>query len=313
MHRNRSVLIVVLTIFCFGCNEKKDLLRQCVLLEDYPSGSALSYLDNRLYLAGDDAPTMLVMNEELQVSGKIRISEIAGGRIPKKIKQDIEGMAVIGSGQKAALLLIGSGSLAPHRNFCQVIQPGSQYKSTYDLRKFYSRLQSEGISQVNIEGAASLPGGIVLASRGSKGFPRNHLVFTGTGFYLQPDSAAFSIVRVGANSDTAVFNGVSGLDYAAGSDKLLMTVSTENTYNSYSDGSIGKSYLWIVNDISTRKRISHINPDRVIDLDKLDARFAGHKIESVCIIKETRQDLLLVLAADDDKGQTLLFKLQLKK
>ncbi len=313
MPRNTFFLITILGGLLMSCDQKEGLLQRTELLVNYPSGSALSFLDNRLYLVGDDAPSILVMDEAFATKGKIRISEISSPRIPKKSKQDMEGMAVLRTGKNVSLLLVGSGSLAPFRNFCQVITPGSNYKSTYDLGKFYRRLGLEGITQVNIEGAAAIPGGVALASRGSKGFPWNHLVFTGNDFYRYPDSAAFNIVRVGTNTDTAVFNGISGLEYAAASDKLLMTVSTENTYNSYSDGSIGKSYLWIINDISTRKKISYINPDRIIDLEQLDQRFAGHKIESVCIIRETRQEWFLVLAADDDKGQTLLFKLQLKK
>lgn len=305
--------ILALGFFLTRCNKNESSLEGTTLLVDYPSGSALSHIGNRIYLAGDDASTMLVMDEHFAVIGKVRVAQGNEQRIPKKIKQDLEAMAVLRTGKKTSLLLIGSGSLAPYRNFCQLILPGSPYKSTYNLGAFYQRLQQQGIQQVNIEGATAIPGGILLASRGSKGFPRNHLVFTGTSFYQQPDSASFSIIRVGTNTDTAVFNGISGLDYAKGSDKLLMTVSTENTYNSFSDGSIGKSYLWIINDITTRRRISHINPDKVIDLDKLDARFQGHKIESVCILKETREELLLALAADDDKGQTLLFRLRLKK
>ncbi len=305
--------IIALGIFVTSCNTEESSLERTTLLADYPSGSALSFIDNRIYLAGDDAPAMLVMDEHFAVTGKVRLVQSNDQRIPKKIKQDLEAMAVLRSGKNTSLLLIGSGSLAPYRNFCQVIMPGSPYKSTYNLGAFYERLQEQGIKQVNIEGATAIPGGLLLASRGNKGFPWNHLVFTGASFYQHPDSAPFSIIRVGTNSDTAVFNGISGLDYAEGSDKLLMTVSTENTYNSYSDGSIGKSYLWIVNDITTRRRISNINPDRVIDLDKLDARFKGHKIESVCILEETRTELLLALAADDDKGQTLLFRLRLKK
>jgi hypothetical protein len=313
MPRYIFFLISVFSGFFFSCDLEEGAVEQSTLLVDYPSGSALSFFDHRLYLVGDDATSVLVMDEKFVVLGKIRISDVSSQRIPKKTKQDLEGMTVIRQGHNASLLLVGSGSLAPYRNFCQVMTPGSSYRSTYDLGRFYSRLHSAGITQVTMEGAATMPGGIVLASRGSKGFPWNHLVFAQPGFYRQTDSATFSIVRVGTNSDTAVFNGISGLEYAVASDKLLMTVSTENTYNSYSDGTIGKSYLWILNDVSTRKRISHLNPDRIIDLEALDPVFAGHKIESVCIIKETRKEFVLVLAADDDKGQTLLFRMRLKK
>jgi hypothetical protein len=56
-----------------------------------------------------------------------------------------------------------------------------------------------------------------------------------------------------------------------------------------------------------------VNPDRMIDLEKMDQRFKGHKIESVCIIRENKKEMQLALVADDDKGTSLLFKVDLKK
>ena len=97
------------------------------------------------------------------------------------------------------------------------------------------------------------------------------------------------------------------------SDMLVLTVSTEDTRNSLDDGAIGKSYLWIINSISSKKRWKAINPDRIIDLDETDPRFKGHKIESVCILKDTRKELHLLLAADNDNGSSSLFKLVVSK
>ena len=302
---------VLCLAFLCSCNGIEPVLKQTNLLADYPSGSALSFMDGRLYLAGDDAPALLMMDEQFNVLSSTVLVETSEKRIPKKVKQDLEAMAIIRSKNIASLLLMGSGS-TEQRRFCQLITPGYR-RELYDLGGFYRRLKESGIKDVNIEGATAIPGGVVLASRGNKSFPWNYLVFTDKFFFKDPDSAAFRLARAGANTDTAFFNGISGLEYAAGSDKLLLTVSTENTYNSYTDGSIGKSYLWIINDITTRKRFTHINPDRIIDLEKVDHRFKGHKIESVCILKETRKDLELVLAADDDNGQTLLFKVVIKK
>jgi hypothetical protein len=45
----------------------------------------------------------------------------------------------------------------------------------------------------------------------------------------------------------------------------------------------------------------------------MDERFKGHKIESVCIIGENKKEMDLVLAADDDKGTTILFRITLKR
>ena len=88
-----------------------------------------------------------------------------------------------------------------------------------------------------------------------------------------------------------------------------MTVSTEDTRNSMDDGAIGKSYLWIIKNITTKKRWKAVNPDKIIDLDAADARFRGQKIESVCITKETNKSLYLTLVADNDDGTSSLFRL----
>lgn len=304
--------VLFFLLMLVSCQKQIVRVQEIKSLPDYPSGSALSFLNGRIYLMGDDAPQLLTLDEQFNITDSTMMVDTPEKRISKKIKQDLEAMAAIQRKDSVFLLLVGSGSTAA-RNFCQVFTPGNKKQQTYDLGTFYTRLKEEGIKEVNIEGAASIPGGLVLASRGNKSFPWNHLVFTDKDFFLHPDSAAFRLVRAGTNSDTAVFNGISGAEYAAGSDKLLLTVSTENTYNSYSDGSIGKSYLWIINDITTRKRLTHLNPDRIIDLEKEDPRFKGHKIESVCIIKETRKDFELVLAADDDEGETLLFRIVVKK
>ena len=120
-------------------------------------------------------------------------------------------------------------------------------------------------------------------------------------------------MKLGASEDTASFSGVSGLDYSFKSDRLFITVSTENTYSSHADGEIGKSYLWIIDYFASKRRLSAINPSRVIDLEELDSRFKGHKIESVCITGETESHYQLAMVADDDKGTSILFQLSISK
>jgi hypothetical protein len=307
-----NVIVMCCLLSILSCNQNQNMLTHSKLIP-YPSGSALSFLNGKLYLMGDDAINMLVLDEDLNVLDSIPMNAYPAERIPKKIKPDMEAITVVRYKKENILLLLGSGSAGPERNVGTLVQPANAQKENIDLSVFYERLRQQGIKDLNIEAVAALPGGIVIASRGNRSFPRNFLVFTSQDFFEKQDSAAIKVVRVGTNTDTSLFNGVSGLDYAAGADKLILTISSENTFNSYEDGSIGKSYLWVINDITNRKRVSHINPDLIIDLDQMDERFKGHKIESVSVIKETRQALHLVLTADDDNGQTLLFKLILNK
>ncbi len=309
--RKNSWVVFVCLFILMACQQPAARLEKIVSLSNYPSGSALAYLNNGLYLMGDDASSLLQLDKDFTVKDSVLImEENVGRRMDKASKPDLEAMTVLSYKKISILLLVGSGSADSLRSVAWLYGPDGKQK--IDLNPFYNRLKKAGIKDLNVEGLTAYPGGMILTSRGNKSFRKNLLVFTSKDFFTNQDSAEIKITAVGVNSDTGVFNGISGADYAKNSDQLLLTVSTENTYDSYNDGVIGKSYLWIINDVS-RKKFTHINPDRIIDLEEIDARFKGHKIESVCIISETRKKMELALAADDDKGETMLFKLTLQK
>lgn len=282
-------------------------------LNNYPSGSGMAYLNGAVYLIGDDANYLLITDTAFNIIDSIGLYESKEQRTPKQLKQDLEGAAVVWSSRAQKLLLVGSGSLAPYRNTGWLIDPATKQKMQLDLKPFYDRIKKEGIEAINIEGVTSIPGGIVLSSRGNKSFAANHLIFTANEFWNKQDSAAIKIIKVGTNTDTASFSGVSGLEYSKESDQLLLTVSTENTSSSTEDGAIGKSYLWIINNISAKKNMMAINASRIIDLEEMDERFKRHKIESVCILSENKKQMQLALVADDDKGTSILFRITIKK
>ncbi len=295
----------------FSCKNDNPKLIQVKKLHDYSSGSGLSFYDGHLYIAGDDASYILKTDSDFNRPDSIILFPSLEKRIPKETKADIESIAFFKKNEESFLFLAGSGSLSPYRDSCWIINPLTKEKKAYPLDTFYNRIRNEGIRDLNIEGMTVIPSGMVLASRGNKSFPKNYLIFTSNRFWEQQETSKIRIVKAGVNNDTSLFNGISGLDYSPKTDQLLLTVSTENTYNSYQDGSIGKSYLWIINDISSKKRLTAINPDRIIDLEQLDSRFKGQKIESVCIISESRNKKELALVADDDQGGTVLFRLVL--
>ena len=297
--------------FLFSCNSQKPELIEVKILNGYPSGSGLACHDGHIYIAGDDAAYILKTDAQFNILDSLRLFNSLQKRIPKDIKADLESIALINQNKMPAFLLMGSGSLAPYRNFCWIIDAKTKEKKQYRLDTFYNRLKNEGITDLNIEGAAATATGIVLASRGNKSFAKNHLIFAPNRFWEKQETSLIKIVKAGVNTDTSFFTGISGLDYSWKTDQLLLTVSTENTYNSFDDGSVGKSYLWIINDISSKKKLDAINPDKIIDLEQLDPRFKGHKIESVCILSENKKKKELVLVADDDKGGSVLFRMVL--
>jgi len=303
----------ILIITCFSCCNKAPQLKitHTIILEDFSSGSGAEFYKNRLYIAGDDSPLLWIGDQQLKMLDTLRLDSSVARRIPKPIKQDLESATIIWNNRKPYLLLAGSGSLTPNRNKALLIDIGSKEKRLLFLDTIYQRITSSGIKSLNIEGLASIPGGILLANRGHKGYPFNHLVYCAEEFWADQDSTEFRIIKLGNNPDTAVFNGVSGMDYSDRSDRLYLTVTTENTYSNHADGEIGKSYLWIIDEISSRKRFTALNPRIVIDLEEMDSRFKGQKIESVAVISESNNKADLALVADNDDGSTSVFIVEL--
>jgi hypothetical protein len=302
-------------LFCFllcSCGRNVQSLNEVIQLPDYPSASAVEYFKNQFYIMGDDATHLLVLDSNLHTVDSIPFYTSAGKRIPKDTKPDLESIAIVYTHKTPGLLLLGSGS-SPYRNTAVQFDPVSKQRTTYSLDTFFHRIKNSSLPELNIEGSCNVPGSFIMANRGHKGFPKNHLIITTPKFWEKQVTARMDFILFGNNSDTSKFQGVSGLAYARRSDKLIATVSTEDTRSVYEDGAIGKSYLWIVDNISSKKGWKSINPNRIIDLESIDSRFKEQKIESVCVVKEARNYIRLVLVADNDKGSSTIFQLDISK
>lgn len=306
----RILLAFIITLL-LGCKNDNTVLTEVKKLPAYPSASGIEWLRGKIYIIGDDANNILVLDSNLNTIDSIPLYSFAKERIPKDIKPDLEGIAVV----NGKLFLAGSGSLAPQRNVGWMVAIRGMRRDMDSIRldTFYQRIALSGIQEINIEGVCSIPGSMIFSNRGNKSYRKNHLIFTGAKFWKQQISADINTVLIGTNTDSSSFSGVSGIGYARKSDCLILTVSTEDTHNTIDDGAIGKSYLWFINNISSKKNWKAINPDMIIDLESTDPRFKGQKIESVCVMKEEGKMLYLLLAADNDDGSSTLFKLAVKK
>ncbi len=301
------VLFILILVASCGNDH---LLKEVIKLDHYPSASGIEYFNKKFYVIGDDARHLLILDSNLIVVDSVLLYDVTEKRISKTTKADLESITILPDNK---LLLLGSGSLAPYRNTAWIFDPVTKEKKLVQLDSFYKRLSINRINEVNIEGATAIPGVMLLSNRGNKGNPRNHLIFTDQYFWEKQTKCFINAVLFGSNNDSTVFNGVSGLAYSKKSDNLICCVSTENTNNSLEDGAIGKSYIWIVNSISSKRDWKAINPNKIIDLEEMDARFIGQKIESVCITKETKNFFHLVLAADNDDGSSSLFRIIIGK
>ena len=57
---------------------------------DYPSGSALEYRNNVLYVIGDDVNYILCLDKNWNEVNHLKLFEYEGVRIPKQEKPDLE-------------------------------------------------------------------------------------------------------------------------------------------------------------------------------------------------------------------------------
>ncbi len=286
-------------------------LKEAKCIGSFPSGSGIEFIRDRIYVVGDDARDVLVLNKKLETLQRIALLPGKGKRIAKTAKADLEATATVTPGGTPHLLAIGSGS-RPNRTLAVLMNVDNCAFEFIDLAAFFARLPATGIAETNIEGATAVGERLVLANRGNKRHPGNQLVVTAAEFWRYPAATGLRSYALDLTAH-APLAGVSGLAYAQHHDCLCLTASTEDTSNNYDDGAIGNSYLGLIFSASQvlRSRRRVIACDFVINLAQSHAAFAGQKIESLCITKSTPTGLTLYLVADNDSGKTHLFKARL--
>jgi len=189
------------------------VLKEVKMISSYPSASGIEYFNDKLYVIGDDANNLLILDMDLVAIDSITLYSFPGKRsdsyrIPKSVKADLEAIAITGDKK---LMLFGSGSLSPFRNMAWIIDPITKQKDSIRLDTFYTRLGANGIKEVNIEGAAIIPGSVILSNRGNKGYPHNYLVIARNNFWNGQTNTAIRLIKEGSNTDTTFFSGVSGI------------------------------------------------------------------------------------------------------
>ena len=111
--------------------------------------------------------------------------------------------------------------------------------------------------------------------------------------------------------DSTNIIGVSGLYYVEEKDLLLFTASEEDTPNALDDGKISDSYLGFIEKFSAKMEDKTITPNQLIKLSTINKIFIKQKIESVCVEKITGDEMILHLVADNDNGESRLFKVRM--
>ena len=305
-----KLLLCALIVFMSlgSCDQNADKKRiEASLLKvrkiDYPSGSTLNLYQDKLYLMGDDARGILVLDTAFNYLDTLPVSGSESDRVSKVIKPDIESSELI----ENSLILLGSGSISPYRDSLVKVDLKTNTTTKISLNMFYTRLRAD-VEQLNIEAFAKVKNLYVLGHRRNMSDTRNYLITTSSEFWTNQRNVHFNLIPFVPNRSNA---GISGLAYSSKADILFITCSEERTQNSYDDGEIGESYIGIITDASTKLSSDSLTAFNSIPLSRIDNVFNKMKIESVAMAEDERSYFILYLVADNDKGNSVLFKVKL--
>lgn len=281
-------------------------LLKATTLPYYPSASGAEWYRGRLYVMGDDAPNLLLLDKKYNKPDSILVFPRQEKRIHYTVKPDIEAAVAVRQHGQNYLLLTPSFS-APHRNKMVVVP----LNGTNKAQVLTSAAPAvTGLGEVNIEGAAFVDETLVFSNRGNFTHPQNHLLLarfdTAKGIMDWQQPIPFTLPK------TTHFTGVSGLCYIAEKDLLLFTASTEMTTSANADGAIGDSYIGMVKGFKQQIKTGKIEADTLLLLTPVLRSTIPQKIESVTVEKSKKTRLTIHLVADNDNGESSLFRLRLK-
>jgi hypothetical protein len=258
-----------------------------------------------MYILGDDARQVLFVDGNHNLKDSIRLFD-GQGRFDKDEKPDFESAFLFDTDGNHYIVALGSFATA---NRCRV---GWINLDTRKLEKLDTvSLPQTGIAAVNIEGSTIIGKTLVLGNRANHSYPTNHLLLIDWGGKTNLQYSVIKTIKLTFPKSVPVI-GLSDIYYDAQRDWLLFTASTENTMNAYSDGAIGDSYVGYIKTISSKLGQQAITPDRFLNLKTYLSPDQAYKIEGITMEGKEAGELLLHLSADNDNGQSTLFKLRWK-
>ena len=148
-------------------------------LPDFPSGSSINYYEGKLYIIGDDANTVLVLDSNYQCVEEIPVFNYPEKRIPKSVKDDLETSTLLTIEGVVYLFSLGSASRSIRMKGVLIsLNENSKNNEPQiiDLSEFMSRLP-KSIGEINIEGSTVLRNQFVMSKRANLSNPTNHLLF----------------------------------------------------------------------------------------------------------------------------------------
>jgi hypothetical protein len=289
-----------------------------LLISDFPSGSSINFHKGHLYLIGDDSTHILILDTSYNKVDTVHLFDFEEKRISKSEKIDLEGSVIYELQGVDHMLIVGSASRKNRKRI--ILIPFSENRLDFKTLKnalhktkdFMKRIEASGVQEINLEGVSLLKDDLILGNRGNRSQQSNHIIITDKNYWEHQDDAKLTIQKLKLPESLASDAlGLSELCYIKDLDTLLITFTNEDTHNAYDDGAIGNSYLGIIKNASTKLHTPELVVEEVINLCEVDPIFGCQKIEGICVESIIAADVLLHLVADNDLGESRLFKIKM--
>lgn len=302
----KLLAILILSIPNKGAAQVLELLKT-THFSSYPSASTLAYYNERLYVMGDDAVQLLVLDKDHQAVDSLRLFKGSEKRLAKDTKADIESSVIMQKGGQRFLVLFSSFSSPTRQQLFAIDLHTKKIK-----RNFKGFAQQPALSEIkewNIEGAACVGNKLLFSNRANYTYKTNYLLVLNANLKKGFEKNNPKVISLQLPATKNVI-GVSGLTYLVKEDLLLLTATTEITDNAYTDGEIGDSYLGYITNLSAKLKDSSIRVDGLLNLSPVLKHASLQKIESVTVEEVVGNKAILHLASDNDNGESTLFKLR---
>jgi hypothetical protein len=294
--------------------EMKATIQKRIPMPGIFSASGLEFMDEQLYIIGDDSPWLYLLDYEGSLLSKHKLFDSPHLlKIPKAEKEDLESLTSLVFEGKEWLFTLGSGSKKHTRNKGFLIEKNSFEILELDLSGVFSDLRQcrdiVGTNRLNIEGLTATSDELVLFVRGNVSkknvtlsYPLNN--FLAHLLYQEKLKAPF-LKDYDLPSISGWLSGFSGATYSKEKDCFLFTSSVEVTNDEINDGATLGSFVGIIDRAAEGKLIG------CAPIIENDEYYTG-KVESIAIVKEAADMFHAFAVTDADGGESELIQIEIK-
>lgn len=286
-----------------------------IKFDNLPSASGIEVVDNVIYIIGDDSPFLYCLNFEFKITNKIELfktEHFTTGRIPKKIKYDLECMTTLEIQDKKYLLICGSGSNS-NREKAYLVNIHDNYSVLeFSLSELFKEAKKDKSlvknNVLNIEGLATNKDNIYFFDRENNSifyYEINSFIKYLT--YKTKEIPKYLYKRFELEGINGIKSSFSGADIF--NNKVFFTSSVEDTNDAISDGEVYGSFIGYI-EFDKNEILESIIRDYSLIMDNGNI-FQG-KVESISIYKQiSKSEYLAIAVTDDDKGSSELLDLKI--